>query len=419
MRHFAFRDRPGGLSYLLCLVTLTAFAAEPPIDQMKSQAFFILSRYKMNGKERVASGSGFAVGPKHIVTNVHVCCEAPAGAKPEVAVLLSEKQIIRVKSVQGSANKDLAILELEEALPGVVPSLVTRKVLKEGQDVWAVGYPGASMQVGDAKALFVPSISKGIISKFLASRGSTKDGGPVEQVQITAAVNSGNSGGPLFDGCGRVAGVVVAKALTSLGKNAAFAEGVNLAVMIDELLPELDKAKVPYTVATDACAVPTGSGGGLGALQIATLVAAVMALFIALNKRTRTAVTQATKRLSGHSAPKATPVAAGAVRKMTLRCVSGPFAGQKIPLSAKPCVIGRDPAIANLVFPHDATQVSKKHCQLTCDASGRVLLEDSWSSNGTFTGSGERVTAGRAREMKAGERFYLGSQSNLFEVVAE
>lgn len=198
----------------------------------------------------------------------------------------------------------------------------------------------------------------------------------------------------------------------------AFAEGVNLAVMIDELLPELDKAKIPYAAATGACAVASGSGGGLGALQIATFVTAAMALFVALNKRTRTAVTQATKRLTGPSGLRAAPPAAQPVagRKMALRCVSGPFAGQKIPLSAKPC---RDPAIANLVFPHDATQVSKKHCQLTCDASGRVLLEDSWSSNGTFTGSGERVTAGRAREVKAGERFYLGSQSNLFEVVAE
>ena len=412
MMRFAFGDRPGGLSYLLCLAT--AFGAEPPIDQMKSQALFILARTKENGKESVGSGSGFPIGPKHIVTNYHVCCLGPIETG-EVAVMLNEKTVIKVTKVYGNVNKDLAILELAEALPGVVPALVTRKLLKEGQDVWAVGFPGASMQVGDAKAVFVPSISKGIISKFLAGPGSRKGGRPVEHVQVTAAVNSGNSGGPLFDGCGRVAGVVVAKALTSLGKNEAFAEGVNLAVMIEELQPELDTAKIPYTVATEACAVPTGSGGGLGALQIATFVAAVMALFVALNKRTRTAVTQATKRFSGHSAPVPVKV----VRKMALRCVSGPFAGQKIPLSTKPCVIGRDPAIANLVFPHDATQVSKKHCQLTCDASGRVLLEDSWSSNGTFTGSGERVTAGRAREVKAGERFYLGSQSNLFEVVAE
>ncbi len=412
MMRFGFGDRRGGLSYLLCLAS--AFGAEPPIDQMKSQAFFILARTKENGKESVGSGSGFPISPRHLVTNFHVCCLGPAKTS-EVAVILNEKTVIKVTKIFEHVNKDLAILELAEALPGTVPSLVTRKFLKEGQDVWAVGFPGASMQVGDAKAVFVPSISKGIISKFLAGRGSTKGGGPVEHVQITAAVNSGNSGGPLFDGCGRVAGVVVAKALTSLGKNEAFAEGVNLAVMIDELLPELDKAKVPYTVATEVCAVPTGSGGGLGALQIATFVAAVMALFVALNKRTRTAVTQATKRLSGHSVP----VAVGGVRKMALRGVSGPFAGQKIPLSAKPCVIGRDPAIANLVFPHDATQVSKKHCQLTCDAAGRVLLEDSWSSNGTFTGSGARVTAGRAHELKAGERFYLGSQGNVFEVVAE
>jgi predicted component of type VI protein secretion system len=99
--------------------------------------------------------------------------------------------------------------------------------------------------------------------------------------------------------------------------------------------------------------------------------------------------------------------------------LSGTYAGQKIPLSAKPCVLGRDPSVANLVFPGDAQHVSKRHCQVSCDASGRVLLEDSWSSNGTFTASGQRLASGQARELKPGDRFYVGSQGNMFEVVAE
>jgi pSer/pThr/pTyr-binding forkhead associated (FHA) protein len=104
---------------------------------------------------------------------------------------------------------------------------------------------------------------------------------------------------------------------------------------------------------------------------------------------------------------------------MMLLGISGTYAGQRIPLSAKPCVLGRDSSIANLVYPNEAQHVSKRHCQVTCDASGRVMLEDSWSSNGTFTSTGQRLAGGQPRELKPGERFYVGSQNNTFEVVAE
>ena len=123
--------------------------------------------------------------------------------------------------------------------------------------MWAIGFPGASLRVGDKASAFVPSISKGIISKFMSAPSRVKDAPPVNRIQMTAAVNSGNSGGPLFDECGRVSGVVVAKALTSIGGGQTFAEGINLSIQIDELLPELDKLKIPYTAATEACVPAT------------------------------------------------------------------------------------------------------------------------------------------------------------------
>ena len=241
-----------------------------------------------------------------------------------------------------------------------------------------------------------------------------KDGAPVGHIQVTAAINGGNSGGPLFDECGRVAGIVVAKALTKLGTSKAFAEGVNLAIMVDELVPELEKAKLTYTVGTGAC--EAGSGSSVSMIQIATLFAAGASLFVALNKRAREALGRTTRKLTHRPEPPVLPAPPG---RMVLVGVAGPFVGQRIPLSAKPCVLGRDASVSNLVFPHGSEQVSKRHCQVSCDKAGRILLEDSWSSNGTFAASGQRIAAGQPRELRPGDRFYVGSANNMFEVTAE
>jgi hypothetical protein len=45
-----------------------------------------------------------------------------------------------------------------------------------------------------------------------------------------------------------------------------------------------------------------------------------------------------------------------------------------------------------------------------------VLLEDCNSLNGTFLESGERLRGGEPRLLRAGNRFYLGSRDNMFEV---
>ena len=96
------------------------------------------------------------------------------------------------------------------------------------------------------------------------------------------------------------------------------------------------------------------------------------------------------------------------------------FAGQKIPVGTKPCVIGRDPQVANLVYPVDSRDISKRHCQLRCDETSECLyLQDTFSSNGTFFGAGQRIEPGQTRELRSGDRFYLGVKENMFEVTRE
>lgn len=95
--------------------------------------------------------------------------------------------------------------------------------------------------------------------------------------------------------------------------------------------------------------------------------------------------------------------------------VSGVYAGQSIPLSTGKIVMGRDQATCNLVFPSTAAGISRQQCVLFNDGQ-YVSICDSNSSNGTFVGSGERLTAGSRRSLRPGERFYLASPENAFEL---
>ncbi len=98
----------------------------------------------------------------------------------------------------------------------------------------------------------------------------------------------------------------------------------------------------------------------------------------------------------------------------------GQYAGSSIALDAGPSTLGRDHSNVNLVFPPDANAISKRHCRVSWDVARRVfVLEDLGSTNGTFLASGERVNPGQPRDLRPGDRFYIGDLRNQFEVRME
>jgi hypothetical protein len=101
--------------------------------------------------------------------------------------------------------------------------------------------------------------------------------------------------------------------------------------------------------------------------------------------------------------------------KPVLRGVAGYYSGSTIEMNAEPLTLGRDARASNLVLPREAAAVSQRHCTVSWDGQ-RFLLEDCWSTNGTIVGAGEKLEPGRQRPLSAGERFYLGDESNAFEV---
>lgn len=134
-------------------------------------------------------GSGFIIGEDGLIlTNAHVV----QGAK-QVTVKLHDRREYSAKVLGIDEVTDIAVLRIEaKGLP--VVQLGDPKALRVGDPVLAIGSPFG----------FEQTATQGIVS----AKGRSLPGGAVVPfIQTDAAVNPGNSGGPLFDDAGRVIGI--------------------------------------------------------------------------------------------------------------------------------------------------------------------------------------------------------------------
>ncbi|MCH5212201.1 MAG: RDD family protein [Oscillospiraceae bacterium] len=96
--------------------------------------------------------------------------------------------------------------------------------------------------------------------------------------------------------------------------------------------------------------------------------------------------------------------------------ISGEKAGMSFPISGNGLMIGRDTVACQVVMAKSAG-VSRLHCLVSYNpASGMFIVTDRASRYGTFTESGVRITPQKSMALRSGERFYLGSKQNMFEV---
>ena len=151
-------------------------------------------------------GSGVCVAPNGIVlTNEHVIRGATDTELRVQIYGIQTGKLVRLKLCKASVlfvseEHDLALLEVAEPPATLVPLPIAKAGITEGKKVFAVGSPGLGSKVLEQ------SITEGIVS----SAERELDGQVF--VQHTAAVNPGNSGGPLFNDQGHIAGIVTLKA---------------------------------------------------------------------------------------------------------------------------------------------------------------------------------------------------------------
>jgi pSer/pThr/pTyr-binding forkhead associated (FHA) protein len=364
----------------------------------------------------VALGSSVLVDDgMTFVTNFHVI----RGAQRLYVVYLEDGSLrkLPLRQVWQDVEQDLVFLKTRQPVPGqsMVLADIAEEDLRKTDPVVAIGFPyiadafaaaSGSFQLdeGASDAVFMdPTVSTGSVERLLPTYDSL-------QVQHSANVNSGNSGGPLVDGCGRVIGINTAKSTSG-----------NLAssVHVREVIAALKTEKVPYRASSGRCI----SGfdrferlvlAGSGAASLAFLVVGFVML---ARKKPGFAPYVSPEAYPAYSGPAYTGDAApdpyqpaeGSVAALLLtEKASGrshSFADYPSLLEGGGVILGRDKSFADVVI--NGSNISRKHARISLHPTGDYVINDLGSTNGTKV-DGSSASETRALPLRKGSILLMG-----------
>ena len=208
---------------------MQVFASIPDVVEAASASVVGVIQYQPNLRtgrlEEYASGSGFIVSENgYVLTNAHVVSSAAA-----VDVLFSDGEKKPALVVGADVTTDIAVLKVEGENYPALP-IGDSGALRVGEYVIAIGNPLSAYEL-------YGTVTFGIISA--TAREINIDGFVNTYLQTDAAINFGNSGGPLINMAGQVIGMNSAKSITagydSRG-NAISAEGIGFALPIQDVI---------------------------------------------------------------------------------------------------------------------------------------------------------------------------------------
>ncbi len=388
-------------------------------DEAKSAVFRVATK-DQNGTV-VSFGTAFGVGDsapiQYLLTNYHVISPNEEG----VHIWMGKDTEIKCQVAVSVPEKDIAVLKLEKTIEEEPLPLGTEDMAKMGDDVFALGYPTNDISNTITSYPSDVSASKGIISKM-----STWNG--VKYYQIDAALNSGNSGGPLLHKNGYVIGICTMKMADS--------EGINGAIRIDEALEALSSVGVAYklftpTTATDVpsqapsptqdatpspspSVAPTQSTAPVAATSSAWSTFWLVIFILAALAFAAVLAYMFIKRRGGVNGWMASVLPKKEKGYIVGR--KGAYAGAVIALNGETVFFGRDPQRCQIVFDAAEYMISRVHCSVRYDQERQCFILENYSRNGTFLKGGRQMNDGDAADLHSGDSFYLVEESCLFEV---
>ena len=287
-----------------------------------------------------------------------------------------------------------------------------------------------------------------------------EDGDSVELFEHDAPVNSGNSGGPLFDACGRVVGINVAKALSTfdivdaitiaeitgdsrsqinIDEGAFYAVASNEAITaLDDVVRTSDGKKIDYTLVSKSC-----GAGGLTHKDLLISAGALIFLFGAcftglfmyfkrklpnqkptianISRFVKTGMAaDSASSPTGYVPPAEVQVHRGSggeivhAKEVLLKCVQGD--GEQIALvPGKTITVGRDPNRSDVTLLEPL--VSRVHASLRLSSSGQVLVVDLNSTSGTYIDGQKVGTEKPGQALEKGQQLIIGSENMVYAIV--
>lgn len=197
---------------------------------MPSVVSITTTQYAQRAGTEVVSGygSGFVYSADGLIaTNNHVV----EGAGRIYVTLNGDEQQYEAEVVATDSYSDLAILKIDKT--GLTPvKFGSSSSLRLGDTVFVIGSP--------YNGLFANSVSSGIVSGL--NREMVLNSATQTFIQTDAAVNPGNSGGPMFNANGELVGIITRKSMLSTvtGETTSI-EGIGFAIPSDVASPVLEQ----------------------------------------------------------------------------------------------------------------------------------------------------------------------------------
>lgn len=192
-------------------------------------------------KTKGGHGSGVFIGKGgYILTNAHV-----VGNEEKFRIVTDGLDVPAVL-VRKNTTRDVAILKLQDGKKSLSPVSIAKNDVELGAELYVIGTP-LDMQ-------FSHTVTKGIVSAKRKMRG-------LNYIQTDAAINFGNSGGPVFDKNGDLIAVAVSSVMNSSGASL----NINYLIPIKDALDQLD-ITTDSVIGGEFFTNPDGSSTAIGSL---------------------------------------------------------------------------------------------------------------------------------------------------------
>lgn len=361
------------ISFLFVLgLPLKVLSSIENVSQREGSVVRIVAQYDGG----VGTGSGFVINDQgDILTNNHVIDGAKGIFVFDEAGVKNLKEA-RVTAI--SKERDLAIIRAPDIKHREPLEFANNESISLLAKVWAFGFPGAAdrgrgLEAFDDDNFVIPTISAGDISRVIDDPWGNSKNRKVKIIQHTAAVNPGNSGGPLINSCGEVVGVNTQIHPT--------AHEVYYALHAREISSFLRNNEIPFKASSEVCSDGATTTPPLWII-ISTMIAALIAIILSLKKPRQIIV----EKVESYSHRVSKKIEKGSDKYLStgnsFELVGlKPHAQYRFLLLERDISIGRSESSNNFFISNDS--ISRTHVNINYKHGFRTI-KDLNSTNGTW-----------------------------------